>query len=262
MVGAESHGTHAERAAAATDAGGAERVAGDREGEQRTAGPGIAGDGGPGRGARADLRGCIPRGRVAERDDGQQPGAAVQSGRAWRAADRGRAGSATDVRCGGTRPDRGDGPAVSGSEGRWDGDVVAEYPGADGASRGAPTRGGDDDSAGVARRRQFVSADADVVSDGHGATQTQIRGGAGGRSADGRKKGAIELAYRLAEVAGLSLWCQDEAGPYQVIPHPGAGWAPVGKPTRQPHEYLRGGTVKLLTLFRPATGEVRAKGVT
>jgi hypothetical protein len=30
----------------------------------------------------------------------------------------------------------------------------------------------------------------------------------------------------------------------------------------QPHEYSRGGTAKLLTLFRPATGEVRAKGVT
>ncbi len=30
----------------------------------------------------------------------------------------------------------------------------------------------------------------------------------------------------------------------------------------QPHEYIRGGTAKLLTLFRPATGEVRAPGVT
>ena len=29
----------------------------------------------------------------------------------------------------------------------------------------------------------------------------------------------------------------------------------------QPHEYARGGTAKLLTLFRPATGEVRATGV-
>jgi len=29
---------------------------------------------------------------------------------------------------------------------------------------------------------------------------------------------------------------------------------------RQPHEYLRGGTAKLLTLFRPATGELRARG--
>jgi hypothetical protein len=30
---------------------------------------------------------------------------------------------------------------------------------------------------------------------------------------------------------------------------------------RQPHEYVRGGTAKLLTLFRPATGEVRAEAV-
>jgi hypothetical protein len=29
-----------------------------------------------------------------------------------------------------------------------------------------------------------------------------------------------------------------------------------------PHEYERGGTAKLLTLFRPATGILRAKGVT
>jgi hypothetical protein len=29
----------------------------------------------------------------------------------------------------------------------------------------------------------------------------------------------------------------------------------------QPHEYLRKGGAKLMTLFRPATGEVRAKGV-
>jgi len=37
---------------------------------------------------------------------------------------------------------------------------------------------------------------------------------------------------------------------------------PEGKPVCQPHEYIRGGTAKLLTLFRPATGDVRAKGVT
>src|ERR671929_611864 len=36
---------------------------------------------------------------------------------------------------------------------------------------------------------------------------------------------------------------------------------PEGHPTLQPHEYERGGTAKLLTLFRPATGELRAKGV-
>ncbi len=36
----------------------------------------------------------------------------------------------------------------------------------------------------------------------------------------------------------------------------------MGCPGRRPHEYIRGGTAKLLTLFRPATGEVRAQGVT
>ena len=100
------------------------------------------------------------------------------------------------------------------------------------------------------------------MSDGDGAAQAQGRGGPGGRPADGRKKGAIDLAYRLAEAAGLPVWCQDEAGPYQAIPQAGAGWAPVGEPARLPHEYVRGGTAKLLTLLRPATGEVRAKGVT
>jgi hypothetical protein len=60
----------------------------------------------------------------------------------------------------------------------------------------------------------------------------------------------------------LQVWCQDEAGPYQAIPQPGASWQPEGQPARQPHEYIRGGTAKLLTLFRPATGEVRAKCVT
>ena len=60
----------------------------------------------------------------------------------------------------------------------------------------------------------------------------------------------------------MPVWCQDEAGPYQAIPQPGATWAPVGKPALRPHEYIRGGTAKLLTLFRPATGAVRAKGVT
>ncbi len=72
----------------------------------------------------------------------------------------------------------------------------------------------------------------------------------------------IERAYRVAETAGVPVWCHDEAGPYQAIPQPGASWQPEGQPARQPHEYVRGGTAKLLTLFRPATGEVRARGVT
>jgi hypothetical protein len=54
---------------------------------------------------------------------------------------------------------------------------------------------------------------------------------------------------------------EDEAGPYQAIPQPGASWQPEGHPALQPHEYERGGTAKLLTLFRPATGLLPAKGV-
>ena len=77
-----------------------------------------------------------------------------------------------------------------------------------------------------------------------------------------RKKRLIEQAYQQAEAAGLELWNEDEAGPYQAIPQPGENWHPVGKPHLLPHEYQRGGTAKLLTLFHPATGVVRAKGVT
>ena len=54
---------------------------------------------------------------------------------------------------------------------------------------------------------------------------------------------------------------EDEAGPYQAIPQPGACWQLEGHPVTQPHEYERGGTAKLLTLFGPTTGEIRAKGV-
>ncbi len=70
------------------------------------------------------------------------------------------------------------------------------------------------------------------------------------------------MAYRWAEPAGIPVWCQDEAGPYQTVPYPGASWRPAGDPLRQPHEYVRAGTAKLLTLFRPATGAVRGQGVT
>jgi len=72
----------------------------------------------------------------------------------------------------------------------------------------------------------------------------------------------IEQAYEQAEAAGIVQLNEDEAGPYQAIPQPGVSWQPEGHPALQPHEYERGGTAKLLTLFRPATGQIRAKGVT
>ena len=61
---------------------------------------------------------------------------------------------------------------------------------------------------------------------------------------------------------GLAVWCEDEAGPFQAVPHPGASWQPEGHPARQPHEYVRGGTAKVLTLFRPVDGHVRVEGAT
>src|SRR5207245_11687691 len=72
----------------------------------------------------------------------------------------------------------------------------------------------------------------------------------------------IELGYRFAEAWGIPWWGEDEAGPYQAIPQPGRSWEKEGEPARQPPEDIRGGTAKLLTLLRPATGAVRAEPVT
>ena len=72
----------------------------------------------------------------------------------------------------------------------------------------------------------------------------------------------IEDAYRLGEAMGLSVRCTDRAGPSRTVPHPGPSWRPEGEPARQPHEYLRDGTAKVLTLFHPKDGRVRLEGVT
>ena len=72
----------------------------------------------------------------------------------------------------------------------------------------------------------------------------------------------IEQAYTVGESLGLSVWTQDEAGPFQTIPYEGHTWQPEGRPQQQPHEYIRNGTAKLLTLFHPVDGQVRVKGVT
>jgi hypothetical protein len=72
----------------------------------------------------------------------------------------------------------------------------------------------------------------------------------------------IEAAYLTGEAMGLAVWCTDQAGPYQTIPYAGRSWRREGDPARQPHEYLRDGTAKALTLFHPADGHVRLEGVT
>lgn len=66
----------------------------------------------------------------------------------------------------------------------------------------------------------------------------------------------------MGEALGIQVWCEDEAGPYKTAPYPGYSWHPEQQPLGQPHEYIRNGTAKLLTLFHPATGTVRIKGVT
>ena len=55
----------------------------------------------------------------------------------------------------------------------------------------------------------------------------------------------------------MAVWGEDEAGPFQTIPYPGQQWCPAGHPARYPHEHVRNGTAKLLTLFHPASGAVR-----
>ena len=72
----------------------------------------------------------------------------------------------------------------------------------------------------------------------------------------------MEDAYRVGESIGLSVWCEDEAGPFQTVPYAGESWQAEGEPDRQPHEYVRNGTAKCLTLFHPASGQVRVNGVT
>jgi transposase len=86
----------------------------------------------------------------------------------------------------------------------------------------------------------------------------QERDGDRRRSGCHTQKKLIEAAYTQE---GLPVWTEDEAGPYQTIPYPGSHWHPAGQPVRYPHEYARNGTAKQLTLFHPASGAVRVKGV-
>ena len=72
----------------------------------------------------------------------------------------------------------------------------------------------------------------------------------------------IERAYLLGETLGVSVWCEDEAGPYATVPYLGNRWQREHEPVRLPHEYFREGTAKMITLLHPKTGEVRVKGVT
>jgi transposase len=72
----------------------------------------------------------------------------------------------------------------------------------------------------------------------------------------------IEEAYKVGEALGLAVWGEDEAGPYQTKPYAGQSWSREGHPAHYPHEYVRGGTAKIMTLFHPQSGQVHVKGTT
>src|SRR4051812_12085492 len=88
------------------------------------------------------------------------------------------------------------------------------------------------------------------------------RRGHGHRPRRRREKKLIEHAYELGARMGLAVWCEDEAGPLQTVPHRGGSWRREGRPATQPHEYVRAGTAKILTLFHPATGRVSLRPAT
>src|SRR5215218_7666284 len=118
------------------------------------------------------------------------------------------------------------------------------------------------DLAHPARSRPELAEEPHLVPDRGGDAPAQAGHGHSGRSGCGGKKGLVEQAYTLGAQLGLSVWCEDEAGPFQAVPHPGVSWQPREHPAQQPHEYIRGGTTKILTLFHPASGQVRLQSGT
>ena len=114
--------------------------------------------------------------------------------------------------------------------------------------------------AGIPRGRIQPSTHPLPVPDRRRVAPPQGGGGGRHRPGCGAQKNLIEAAYRLGKAMGLSVWCTDQAGPFQTIPSPGQSWRPEGDRARQPHEYLRDDTAKVLTLFHPADGRVHVRG--
>src|SRR5919199_930910 len=254
-----------EGSAACVEHGGTRRADAVEPLAERAGGMGRPGDRVAGGRRGAELSGGGTPGGAARQRHGRGVGGALQSrgpagspATAWRAA-------VDPLRCGGPAAHPGRSPAAAGSRTRRHGDVVVEHA----ATRLAPgcgwAAGGEHvhDLADAACRRSELAEESDLVRDRRGRAQTPARRRGGGpRSRCGGEKTLIERAYTLGAALGLAVWCEDEAGPFQAVPHPGYSWRPQGQPAAQPHEYVRGGTAKILTLFQPATGRVRLQPVT
>jgi len=159
-------------------------------GEQRAGGPGEASDGQCWRVAGGPV---VFRQQPGWRGFGVRARSRISCGDSIRvglgalkiAAGRGRR---PDLRRGwpGAR-DRGDGPAVSRSKGRWDSNLVAEHPGAKRSdARGLPGVGATTIRRVLHDAGSSYQRTADVVPNGHSATQAQ--GWGGGRSSIRRRK--------------------------------------------------------------------------
>ena len=98
---------------------------------------------------------------------------------------------------------------------------------------------------------------------GQAARKAKTRGRDGGGSRCHPQKELIEKAYRLGEKMGLAVWVEDEAGPYQTTPYcrRKAGSRKV-IPVHQPHEYIRNGTAKMVTLISSGHWGGAVQGVT
>ena len=83
-----------------------------------------------------------------------------------------------------------------------------------------------------ARGRPELAEEPHLVRDRRGAAEAQVRRGARQRSGCACQKKLIEQAYTQAAQQGLSVWCEDEAGPFQAVPHPGVSWQPQAHPAR------------------------------
>ena len=175
-----------------------------------------------------------------------------------------RYGAADPLRRGGAAAHPGRSRPGAGAGAGRHGDLVADH------AAGCPAPGGGrpsrrqhpHDRPRAAHRRLHLAERAELVRDRRGRAQAQARRSCHRhRSGCRRQKGLIERAYTLGASLGLAVWCADEAGPFQAVPHPGSGWRPRGHPATLPHEYVRGGTCKVLTLFHPATGQVHLQPV-
>src|SRR4051812_49490553 len=90
------------------------------------------------------------------------------------------------------------------------------------------------DLAHPARGWAELAEEPHLVPDRGGHAPAQAGHGHPRRSGCGGKKGLIEQAYTLGAQLGLSVWCEDEAGPVSAPPPPRPAWPPRGQPAPPP----------------------------